>query len=84
MKAVCKWEWYVFEMSEYHTANLFDPLRELVSGHGDDSDFASHAEATDKLMKWLGRDAWHDCGRKCKYDVRFSFSLPTCTSKTDC
>lgn len=85
MEAVCDWEWGLFEMSERHTTNLFDPLHELVPGRGDNndlaSDFARHAEATDKLMNWLGWDAWHDCGRKCNYDVRFS--LPSCTSTTD-
>jgi hypothetical protein len=79
-EALCKWEWDVFEMREYHIANLLDPLQELVSGHGEDSDFASYAEATDKLMEWLDWDAWHGCGRGCKYDVRFSWAAYT--SKT--
>jgi hypothetical protein len=57
MEALCKWSWDLFEFSERHTANRFDPLHGLVPerGNGDGlaRESAQHAYATKKLMSWL-------------------------------
>jgi len=86
METLCTWEWNVFETSERYTGDRLDPLRELMTDRDLDDDlaaeFARHTYATEKLIAWFGWDAWHDCDRKCDFNVRYySFS---CTSKTDC
>lgn len=82
MQEVCSWEWDLFEVCDRHMTNKFDPENQLNPSYHEsrdiESDFKHISEATEKIMGWLGWNDWHDCGRKCDYNV--CLPRPTCSS----